>query len=271
MYERRAAGRGLLVGGLVGYLIGRRRGRIKTEKRLGVVQEKLEKQVQVVQQKIEQKELIIRKLAHEKARVQPETMQQSAVAPERKSAVSSGEGDRLKPESTNAAVDSLSKEELLAFSGQIRVGETSLRRVFEAKMIDEKGLRRLIKEYQAGHDLRRALAREFMVKELKFERDPTLRNLLPLEAQPRSQGEANTADGNDGNGAGVGGGVSDVGSSAQAAQQTAAHKNSGQAGRGSPSRPTKTRQSNVSPLILISLTLFTIMLAVYAIWLTATR
>jgi hypothetical protein len=44
-YERKALQRGLLVGGIVGYLFGRRRGRIKAEKRFAPVQKKLEKQV----------------------------------------------------------------------------------------------------------------------------------------------------------------------------------------------------------------------------------
>ncbi|HET6924557.1 MAG TPA: hypothetical protein VFH39_01870, partial [Candidatus Saccharimonadales bacterium] len=62
-YERRAETRGLLIGGLVGYFIGRRRGRIKTEKRLLPVQEKLEKQVKTLHETIADKEFQIRQLA----------------------------------------------------------------------------------------------------------------------------------------------------------------------------------------------------------------
>ncbi|CAN5161063.1 hypothetical protein BH09PAT3_BH09PAT3_1320 [soil metagenome] len=53
--QQRRAGE-LLVVGIVGYLIGRRRGRIKTEKRLLPVQKKLEKQVTHLEQDITRKE-----------------------------------------------------------------------------------------------------------------------------------------------------------------------------------------------------------------------
>jgi len=61
--ERRAETRGLLLGGLIGYFIGRRRGRIKTEKRLIPVQEKLEKQVRSLHETIADKEAKLREEA----------------------------------------------------------------------------------------------------------------------------------------------------------------------------------------------------------------
>ncbi len=67
--ERQAQLRGLLVGGIVGYLIGRRRGRIKTEKRLVPVQQKLEKQVQGLQTMLFEKEGRIRQAAAERRQV----------------------------------------------------------------------------------------------------------------------------------------------------------------------------------------------------------
>lgn len=64
--ERRILARGVLVGGIVGYLIGRRRGRIKTEKRLIPVQKKLEKQVKTLTEAVAIKEQTVRKLAAER-------------------------------------------------------------------------------------------------------------------------------------------------------------------------------------------------------------
>jgi hypothetical protein len=50
-----------LVGGIVGYLIGRRRGRIKTEKKLLPIQKKLEKQVVDLQWDLKRQEIRVRK------------------------------------------------------------------------------------------------------------------------------------------------------------------------------------------------------------------
>jgi hypothetical protein len=278
IFERRALGRGVLVGGIIGYLIGRRRGRIKTEKRLKVVQQKLEKQVEQVQAKIEQKEWAIRTLAREQiiqqsergSRPKQETNREHpmvASGAERPITSSQPETVSLMAEATSAAVESLSKEELLAYSGQIRVGETSLRRVYEAKMVDEKGLRRLIKEYQAGHDLRRALAREFMVKELKFERDPTLRDLLPPEVQPREQGRAtgrvHQYDG--------GGTVPVTPVATQPEHAAVIHRATANAAKTTNQPVRKSSETSVSPGVLVGLTLLTIGLAIYAIWLTVTK
>lgn len=54
-----------LVGGIVGYLIGRRRGRIKTEKKLLPVQKKLEKAVSSLENDMFRKEIALRKVARE--------------------------------------------------------------------------------------------------------------------------------------------------------------------------------------------------------------
>ncbi len=59
-----------LVGGIVGYLIGRRRGRIKTERKLLPVQEKLKKEVKTLSQSIAEKEFAIREAAKRRVREQ---------------------------------------------------------------------------------------------------------------------------------------------------------------------------------------------------------
>lgn len=55
-----------LVGGMVSYLVGRRRGRLKTEKRLLPIQHKLEKQVKSLQRDLNHKETIIRQAVAER-------------------------------------------------------------------------------------------------------------------------------------------------------------------------------------------------------------
>ena len=57
-----------LIGGIIGYYIGRRRGRIKTEKKLLPIQKKLEHQVEDLHWEIKRKEITIRKAAAGKAR-----------------------------------------------------------------------------------------------------------------------------------------------------------------------------------------------------------
>lgn len=72
--------------------------------------------------------------------------------------------------------ETISKKELLSLVGDIRVGTTNLRHVYEANLISEKGLRRLLEAYQTGGDVRRLLAEELLIRELRFERDPNLRD-----------------------------------------------------------------------------------------------
>ncbi len=75
-YQR---GADLLVGGIVGYLIGRRRGRIKTEARLAPVQKSLEKQVRDLNEKVTLREQKIRLLASEKMTREGEDMRRMVI------------------------------------------------------------------------------------------------------------------------------------------------------------------------------------------------
>lgn len=61
----------VVAGGVAGYLIGRRRGRINTEKKLKPVQQRLEQQVGDLQFQLGLREAKIRKLAYEKAITHP--------------------------------------------------------------------------------------------------------------------------------------------------------------------------------------------------------
>jgi hypothetical protein len=292
-HERQAQTRGLLVGGVVGYLLGRRRGRIKTEKRLKSVESKLTHQVSQIETQLSEKEAAIRRLARQRlaearplptrpnrgaeaagslSRTRPEQLTPPHI-PDKKIAE---RATRPVPEVLPAApaeaaqptIDTMSKAELLTFAATIKVGETNLRRVYEAQLVDERGLRRLIREQQAGHDLRRALAREFLVKELKFERDPTLQDVVLAEQAPREQqsNASQSQQSNDSAGAAAGNptGVWPGKSNKPAAGQPISPA-------ATPLRPARRRQAQVSPGLLVGLTAATIGLAIYALWLTITR
>lgn len=295
-FERRAQQRGLLVGGIVGYLIGRRRGRIKTEKRMARVQQKLEKQVVEVQEQVVRKEAELERTvnshrretyaterayraeqlnearhraASQEAQIgSPQTVVEYAAATtavaakpsiERQGRVSaSAHGIAAERALTiNTAVAEMSRQELLNESANIRVGESNLRRVYDARLVDESGLRRLVQEYKAGHDMRRVLAREFLIKELRFERDPQLRQAVLNDPA----------------------GMKGSGASRQSATQQSSDSSSvnlpgvspGTANTPAGSSTRRSRQTSVSPAILALLTFLTIALALYALWLTATR
>jgi hypothetical protein len=245
----------LLVGGIVGYFIGRRRGRIQTEKRMKVVQRKLEKQVTEIQHTVVQKELEVQKLARDnywqhttsrstperavtehalperpatgpapeqraaipvadvpiEARRVPESLQRPervapvAIASEVRGAPLSRPANEsrpnIRPENARPEkqigkheVKEFTKLQLLETGEKIKVGSTNLKRIFEAKLITESGLKRLVHEHLENKDIRRGLAREFLAKELSYERDPRFRDLLPPEVARRSAGGAAALD-----------------------------------------------------------------------------
>ena len=211
--ERRALTDGLVVGGIVGYLYGRRRGRIKTEKRLAPVQRKLEKQVKGLQTELLQTEAAVRsqarkleqtrpravaavterlqKITQREAIKQPERSNlHQPVAPERIGHVMVAASnvaplERLKapakaaiPENLAAKkrAETMNRGELLALSEKVEVDGTNLRQIYETQLVSEKGLRRLITEHLRGGNVSRALRRELTQHQIDFERDPILRD-----------------------------------------------------------------------------------------------
>jgi len=202
-YERHAQNRGLLVGLIVGYLIGRRGGRIRTEKRLMPLQHKLEKEVSGLQEQLDARERKIRSLAYERLpesvkaaeRVKPLTRRIIEGTPERASRLGLEKPARaerlgktvIKAEAPMAVkselrninpeqVKSMNHNELLLLSEKVVVEGASLRQIYEQHLIGERGLRRLLSEYLQGKDIRKDLREEMVEREIDFERDPMLRD-----------------------------------------------------------------------------------------------
>lgn len=251
-----------LFGGIIGYLIGRRRGRIKTEKRLLPVQKKLEKQVQGLQFELHENEKKIRRLAREKAEqgavatealaakaanakaeriAKPPTViekvvKQTGEKPQRAERVKAPEARQLhtstvsekrigrvlmaaeapilvrsetpretiNPKQTaekvshersadliaNRRIETLNRQELLDISERIMVDGTSLRQIYETKLIGERGLRRLVAEHLRGGDVKKALRQEIIEREIDFERDPVLRDMATTSIGGGNGGKA---------------------------------------------------------------------------------
>ncbi|HMH31240.1 MAG TPA: hypothetical protein VK534_02070 [Methylomirabilota bacterium] len=171
-----------LMGGIIGYLIGRRRGRIKTEKKLLPIQKKLEKQVEDLDWQLKEKEAKIRKAVAEKFVEDPNKPESPAhigqmlvsAEAEPKTPTESHAQEAINTES-NKRLETLSRAELLALSETISIDGSSLRQIYETHLIGEQGLRRLVAEHLEGGDLRLAIKREIVEKEMNFERDPAQR------------------------------------------------------------------------------------------------
>jgi hypothetical protein len=255
----------VLLAGIVGYLIGRRRGRIKTEKRLLPIQKKLEKQVVDMQWQIHAKEQKLRRVVAEQVRnkpvevvrIQTESIRERVV--ERTAALAALEQqpklsqvaerererildrqrapeahqlhgelkthehighmllaesapfkrpERQAPESAQAVerrlataekvplqtdkrVETMNRTELMELSEKIVVEGSSLRQIYESHLVGERGLRRLVAEYLRGGDIKRALRREIVEREIDFERDPVMRDVDASGGGTTGGGKAN--------------------------------------------------------------------------------
>ena len=214
-YESNAAG-AMLLGGIIGYLVGKRRGRIKTEKRLAPVQKKLEREVRDIHEQLIDSEMRIRRMAAEKVRMVhhierpnrgslPPERVQSARAESRLNLQKPAPAERLgkvlvraeaaRPSETNPKLRDITPErvrtmprrELLKVAEKIIVEGSSLRQVYESHLVGERGLRRLITEHLRGKDIRKSLRREMVEREIDFERDPILRDKAYQEAHASTE------------------------------------------------------------------------------------
>ena len=214
-YESNAAG-AMLLGGIVGYLVGKRRGRVKTEKRLAPIQKKLEREVRDIHEQLVDSEMRIRRMAAEKVRTphRIERPNRGSLPPERvQPARSESRLDLQKPapaerlgkvlvraeaagpnetnpklrDITPERVRMMNRRELLKVAEKIIIEGSSLRQVYESHLVGERGLRRLITEHLRGKDIRKSLRREMVEREIDFERDPILRDKAYQEAHASTE------------------------------------------------------------------------------------
>lgn len=164
----RSRGPDLLIGGLVGYMIGRRGGRIRTEAKLIPLQEKLAQEVKDLHEKIELSEQKIRSLTTRRIESDPDvsptriierlehrTNQRTAS----REHVSSASTESA-PEKLTANIDTVSVPQLLEIARSISYEGVSVKQMFEAGRLDSVGLRRVVREYLRGGDYDHVLSRE---------------------------------------------------------------------------------------------------------------
>jgi Skp family chaperone for outer membrane proteins len=70
----------------------------------------------------------------------------------------------------------MNRQELLRLSEKIVIDGSTLRQVYETHLVGEQGLRRVITEHLRGGDVKKALRREIVERDIKFERDPMMRD-----------------------------------------------------------------------------------------------
>jgi hypothetical protein len=179
--NRRRAG-DFLVGGIIGYLIGKRRGRIKAEKNLLPIQDKLEKQVIGLQSKLYEQEERVRQVAATKFEnniiiAPPENNQKtkSESKPKEKESTirieesinrekidniindkpeisrdSRPEAEQKEKRLNPKSVEIMSLPMILGMAESIEIGNTSLKRLYENGEIDQQQLREVVKKHIRG-------------------------------------------------------------------------------------------------------------------------
>lgn len=79
-------------------------------------------------------------------------------------------------EAQGTTARTMPRAELLAASTQIEIEGTTLKNIYEAKLISEQGLRNVVDAYEHGGDVKRVLQQELIEQQREFERDPHLRH-----------------------------------------------------------------------------------------------
>jgi len=183
----------LLIGGVIGYLIGRRRGRIKTEEKLLPIQAKLEEKVVDLQAQIVRKEEQVRTLAREKYwAAKPEARPAMIEKMQKRHKEAEAEAIKLpernpeklgkiivetaaeravsRPENLPKIAEKMTHTELLVAAERIEVNNVTLRRMYETHALDEEGLRKVVEAYARGDQYKEVLAREIIGQETRIEK-----------------------------------------------------------------------------------------------------
>lgn len=171
----------VVAGGILGYLLGRRRGRIKTEEKLMPVQKKLETEVKELKSKITEREDKVRRLIrdqHEKTPIDKE----KAVAKLNERSENRQKKERFKeqrsetltrpqqPEARAAKpFEQLQFVELLAIAKEIEFAGVDLKTMYEQGRVDMVGLKRIVKEYMQGGNFETEIQRNLTPEKVSYQ------------------------------------------------------------------------------------------------------
>ena len=90
--------------------------------------------------------------------------------------------------SSEKQIETISHAELLELSEKIDVNGSTLKQIYETRLVSEKGLRRLVAEHLSGGDVKKGLRREIVEREIDFERDPIMRDSAHQQTAPSGGG-----------------------------------------------------------------------------------
>ncbi len=87
----------------------------------------------------------------------------------------------------NKLMSEMSRSELVKIAKGVKIDGVRLSEVFDAKRIDQEGLRAIVETFLRGGDVRKQLMEELVAKEQSFERDPHLRHQRSTKRQKPSR------------------------------------------------------------------------------------
>lgn len=184
--DRRREVTHLLVGGLLGYLIGRRRGRINTEKKLIPVQQKLEKEVTSLQLQILEREEKLRTIARVNSLKNPDKLSKTIEHIEEvkkfKKLEQTQSNPNISPEKfgrfivrpeTNQVnsnklknVEIMSTAELVEIASSIKIQNSHVAKLYETGRINRTGLERIVKAFLNGEKYEKLISDNLLTPEI---------------------------------------------------------------------------------------------------------